>query len=70
MLASCCLDVDVCELIVMHCQLSYDTDEAVKMASVSVYYNEKHALDSHETVVGLFVKCCCHHHQYCILGHQ
>jgi len=36
----------------MHCQLSYEAEEAVKLFPVSVYYNEQHALDSPQPVVG------------------
>lgn len=36
----------------VHCQLSYDAEEAVKSVSVSVYYNSEHALDSLLPVVG------------------
>ena len=39
----------------MHCQLSYDSEEPVKMASVSVYYNEQHALDSILPVIGVLL---------------
>lgn len=37
---------------VVHCQLAYDAKEAVKLIPVSVFYNEQHALDSPQPVVG------------------
>lgn len=37
---------------IVHCQLSYVAEEAVKEFSVSVYYHGRHQLDSPRPVVG------------------